>query len=680
MSKKSRKSKKSILLGIIFVLCLALGPFSSFDKGVRCKAEDYTPGEDSTYDSYPYTLDAYLVEIRVNEDNTLNITEKIKANFKQPRHGIYRKIPLKNEVIRADGSKSTVRAKVSNVMVADVPFEEYKENGYWFIKAGDPAFVLTGTKVYTIQYTYKLGKDPLKDKDEFYFNIIGPEWDAPIGNIGFKITMPKDFDASALGFSSGVKGSVGSEHVVYEADGRTIAGAYEGILDPGEALTVRCELPEGYFTGGSSTWDFPGWIYIVFILPVVFVVIAGILWHKYGRDDKVVETVEFYPPEGFNSMEVGFLYKGSVDDMDVLSLLIELANKGYIALEEIEETGLFKKKKSFKITKIREYDGNNINEKLFFQGLFAPKMAAMSFKDMLAGQPPRYEESMNTVTASDLQYRFYKTISQIKSNVNSSENKDKIFESGLNGKRAIIILMIVFAFIGITIPPLMDMEQMIFLMIFAVVFPGIGFAVLMSMVFSGPQTIYVNGKPKKSSWGTKLFGLIWGGIFGGAPWVFLVLPNLLDEPFYFIGYMLGIACITGMFFFNKFMPKRTPYGNQMLGKIMGFKNYLETAEKARLETMVAQDPEYFYRILPYTYVLGVSDKWISKFETILIQRPDWYYSPVGDSFSPAAFGDFMNQTMSTAQSTMASSPSDGGSGGGGGSSGGGSGGGGGGSW
>lgn len=678
MSKKSRKSKKSILLGIIFVLCLALGPFSSFDKGVRCKAADYTPGEDSTYDSYPYTLDAYLVEIQVNEDNTLNITEKIKANFKQPRHGIYRKIPLKNEVIRADSSKSTVRAKVSNVTV-DVPFKEYREKGYWFIKAGDPAFLLTGTEVYTIQYTYKLGKDPLKDKDEFYFNIIGSEWDAPIGNIGFKITMPKDFDASALGFSSGVKGSVGSEHVVYEADGRTIVGAYEGILDPGEALTVRCELPEGYFTGGSSTWDFPGWIYIVFILPVVFVVIAGILWHKYGRDDKVVETVEFYPPEGFNSMEVGFLYKGSVDDMDVLSLLIELANKGYIALEEIEETGLFKKKKSFKITKIREYDGNNINEKLFFQGLFAPKMAAMSFKDMLTGQPPRYEESMNTVTASDLQYRFYKTISQIKSNVNSSENKDKIFESGLNGKRAIIILMIVFAFIGITIPPLMDMEQMIFLMIFAVVFPGIGFAVLMSMVFSGPQTIYVNGKPKKSSWGTKLFGLIWGGIFGGAPWVFLVLPNLLDEPFYFIGYMLGIACITGMFFFNKYMPKRTPYGNQMLGKIMGFKNYLETAEKARLETMVAQDPEYFYRILPYTYVLGVSDKWISKFETILIQRPDWYYSPVGDSFSPAAFGDFMNQTMSTAQSTMASSPSSDG-GGGGGSSGGGSGGGGGGSW
>jgi hypothetical protein len=31
---------------------------------------------------------------------------------------------------------------------------------------------------------------------------------------------------------------------------------------------------------------------------------------RFGNDEKVIETVEFYPPEGFNSAEVGFLYKG----------------------------------------------------------------------------------------------------------------------------------------------------------------------------------------------------------------------------------------------------------------------------------------------------------------------------------------------------------------------------------
>ena len=89
-----------------------------------------------------------------------------------------------------------------------------------------------------------------------------------------------------------------------------------------------------------------------------------------------------------------------------------------------------------------------------------------------------------------------------------------------------------------------------------------------------------------------------------------------------------------------------------------------------------ENPEYFYNILPYAYVLGVSDKWIKKFESISLQAPSWYDSP--NTFDMRTFGTFMNSTMSSAQSNMSYSDSGGSSGGG--SSGGGSGGGGGGSW
>ena len=128
---------------------------------------------------------------------------------------------------------------------------------------------------------------------------------------------------------------------------------------------------------------------------------------------------------------------------------------------------------------------------------------------------------------------------------------------------------------------------------------------------------------------------------------------------------------------SKYLAKRTEYGNEILGKLKGFKNFLVTAEKDKLEAMVMQDPTYFYNILPYTYVLGVSDKWIKKFESISIQAPNWYDSP--NVFDIATFGSFMNNTMTSAQSAMSSSPSSDSSGGssGGGSSGGGSGGGGG---
>ena len=95
-----------------------------------------------------------------------------------------------------------------------------------------------------------------------------------------------------------------------------------------------------------------------------------------------------------------------------------------------------------------------------------------------------------------------------------------------------------------------------------------------------------------------------------------------------------------------------------------------------------ENPTYFYDILPYTYVLGVSEKWIERFEVISLQEPDWYVNST--NFSVVTFGSFMNNTMSSAGSAMTSYPSSNSSSGsfgsGGGFSGGGSGGGGGGSW
>ena len=146
---------------------------------------------------------------------------------------------------------------------------------------------------------------------------------------------------------------------------------------------------------------------------------------------------------------------------------------------------------------------------------------------------------------------------------------------------------------------------------------------------------------------------------------------------YLITYIIGIICIVVLIVFAKIMPKRTPFGNEILGKLRGFKRFLETAEKPQLEALVNENPEYFYNILPYTYALGVSKVWMSRFETIAMQAPDWYVSYNTSTFDMHEFNYFMNDTMKSAQSAMSSSPS---SDSGGGSSGDGSGGGGGGSW
>ena len=631
-------------------------------------SNNITPSKNGLYSGLDYVIDAYDVYIKVNNDNTYEITEKITAFFNVSKHGIYRKIPKTNTVERLDGTTSTNNARITNITI-DNEYSKSTSNGNVVLQIGDATRTITGSKTYTISYTYNIGNDKNNNYDEFYFNIIGTEWDTVIGNVTFKIEMPKSFDTTKLGFSSGVKGSTDNTNVEYIVEGNTITGEYKDILKAGEALTIRCGLEEGYFEKQKIQLD--NIQIIIIIVLILSVLISLVLWKSYGKDDQYVETVEFYPPNNINSLEAGFLYNGKASSLDVTSLLIYLANKGYIKITETEIPGLFSKQKSFTITKLKEYDGNNINELTFLDGLFKCKRKYLNSSQQT-------DPNVQEVTELDLYHRFYKTSDSIILNINSKENRSKIFEKKADSKKKLIILMIIIAFALVTYPAYYAYGQTALVVITLILlFPGFGFPIMISHVFGKPGTIYVNGKPTKSKATNVIFGLIFGLFFGGFPWLTMVFPILSENPIYLGIHIFGLVCIAIMTICYTYMEKRTKYGNEMLGKLSGFKTYLETAEKAQLEALVMQNPTYFYDILPYAYVLGVSDKWISKFETIGIEQPSWYSGR--DDFSIHTFSKFMSETMSSASSSMSSGSSSSGSSGGG-SSGGGSGGGGGGSW
>lgn len=681
-----------------------------------------TPSQSGLYNHFDYVIDKYDVNIKVNENNTFDVTETITAYFNISKHGIYRTIPLRNEITRLNGTTSKNRAKVTNLIV-DHDYSTSRENNYLKIKIGSASYTLTGEQTYVIKYNYNIGKDPVKDYDELYYNIIGNEWDTVIGNITFTITMPKSFDSSKLGFSSGKYGSTDNDLVKYVVNDNVITGSYNGILGAGSALTIRCELPEGYFVGAST---YSSSVYLMFIIPILSLVVALFIWYKYGHNENVVETVEFYPPEGFNSLEIGYLYKGKADNKDVTSLLVYLANKGYIKINDnkidlnsktislnensknranqkisqlqkqiqeemerdpnspkikyyrnmidvyknidapidYEQYGLkssvkkLNKDNDFLIEKIKNYDGEKLNEQWFLEGLF--------------------EYDRTEVKLKQLYNKFYLTMNPILSNINTEENKHKLFEKNGSKKALIIILMIISLITTIFTPTTeyASSEELlitIFLSLFYIPFFAVG-------IFSSTPSSF------------RIIWLSFTTIHCMA--FFSIMPitqAMFSESIYFIGVIIGFLCLISIsILLSKLMKKRTPYGAEMLGKIKGFKNFLETAEKDKLEALVMENPTYFYDILPYTYVLGVSDKWIKKFEAISLQAPNWYDSST--VFDVSSFGKFMNKTMKRAESSMSSSYSGGSSGGssssgssgggssGGGSSGGGSGGGGGGSW
>ena len=56
-----------------------------------------------------------------------------------------------------------------------------------------------------------------------------------------------------------------------------------------------------------------------FRLSIGVLVITAVLFVLFGRDEKIIPSIQYQPPQGMDSAVVGYVVDGSVDDKDVIS-------------------------------------------------------------------------------------------------------------------------------------------------------------------------------------------------------------------------------------------------------------------------------------------------------------------------------------------------------------------------
>lgn len=566
-----------------------------------------------------FYIENYDVNLKVNEDKSVLVTENIQVQFTNPSHGIIRAIPYKN-------------ASISNVRVNN-PYSMSYGNSELKIKIGDPDRYINGKQDYNIQYRYTIHDT----NNEFYFNIIGTEWPVEINNASFIVDMPKDFDFEKAGLSIGQYGTVGfKDTAFYQKEGNSICGKITQPLPAYNGITLRIEVPEDYFTN-VQTMDLMKRNTMIGI--ILLTLISFLLWFIFGKDEHVTPVVTFYPPKGINSLEAEMIYKESSSSDGLVALLIELAGKGYISIKD--DTTI----NNFTITKRKEYDGDNQLEKRFLSNLFEKSVNSISTK-VLQKSSNFYVQCQTLLSLCNLKENIYFERSLLK-----NLNKFIIFIC-ITG----ILLLTLLAFGNYDIAQLLNNAGLL-------IFPIIAIVVILGSKFHP-------------------FLILWGFMFGGVPLLFLIseigynpqnIPTICTG---IIGTIISYICL-------KQMAKKNKHGREIMSQLLGLKKFLEVAEKHRLESLVSENPSYFYDILPYAYILGVSDKWIEKFQSIMNKNPDWYS---GSHFNAHRFHSFTsNMASATIPTTQnggikESSGSSHSSSGGGGFSGGGHGGGGGSSW
>ncbi|MGI6168213.1 MAG: DUF2207 domain-containing protein [Christensenellales bacterium] len=634
------KKRIAALCGLLLLTTIFFSMFVGLQEN---KVHAYDP-------SYRYFTD-YSVNIDIQENNVYNIQETIVCDYTrlaERGHGIVRSIPTSLNFQMPDGQTRRYRSYVNNLQVDSHPYSTESSSGYLDIYIGDPDAYASGIVTYQISYQYDIGDLGVEGRDFVYFNIIGTNWNADIAQASFTVTLPKAFDSEKVWAFYGAYGHTSSLNTVITDN--TISGETRDLA-AFEGITLQVDLPADYFVGERSGLPASTPIIIVSVLLAA----AGVVcWFLFGRDKQPIPVVNFSPPDGLDPAQLGYIADNTADNKDLSALVIYWADQGLLRIDEI-------KKGKFSLTRLASLpDAAPKHQQVMWEGLF---------------------KSGDTVELASLKENFYTTMQAAISALKLffSTSATRLYTKKSTALRGLFLVLMGLPLFLAAFSLFLHREGELVVALFlgglmALVFICVGVLLTARSSFSKVHRVLRLVLPLLVL--VALYGLL-----------FALLDGIKEESLLFVTFICSVILLI----FGASMRRHTPQGQRWIGDIMGFRNFIVYAEKDRILQMVNEDPQYFYHILPYAHVLGVTDKWAKNFDQIGITppQPDWYGGYYGGNlFTTALFLSSFNRSMNSMNTHFTSRPpsssggfsSGGGGFGGGGFSGGGFGGGGGGGW
>ncbi len=582
--------------------------------------------------SYEHIV-SYTADITVHVDNSVNVLESIVYNTgTESHHGIFRDIYLYS----SQGRKMEIDdVRVTDEVGKPYIFTTFREGDYFRIKIGDPDRVFSGQKTYNIYYRATKAVGQFENFDEIYWDVTGNGWNMPILYSSAVVTFPSNAISTQAACYFGVIGSTNT--CTYEKKGEKFYFVAPRELHSGEGLTIAAGINKGVIHPYTPSDERSLFItmylgYIVSILlPIVVLVLSFLYWKKYGRDPRGTGVIvpQYDVPDNLTPMEVAALAQQKITSKDISAEIIYLATRGYLKIVQVESKLLWLIKQfDYKLVKLKDADDSlNKFDRTLLDALFNMQtspfpLAPQFLKNIFKSKSHNTSVDVGTVGEKSVLLSELRDVFYMHAQTVSKEAMNSLVQKGYY--RNLGRMKGGLSFNGSVV--------------------GIAFAIVI---------------------GSLVFGVLIGSIFFPAHTDVFILSLIL------CGAIISVV--------TYFSPAKTPKGVALKEYILGLKDYLQIAEKSRLEFHNAPDkkPEFFEKLLPYAMVLGVAEIWAKEFDGIYNVAPQWYSGSTGSMFNASIFYSSLSSFSANAEISLTSTP--GGSGGGG-SSGGGGGGGGGGSW
>jgi Predicted membrane protein (DUF2207)/PEGA domain len=622
-----------------------------------------------------YSIERFDTAIHIQPDSSITVNETIAVTFSDYRHGIYRDI-------RSDGLDIQILG-VTDEKGNPRPYTE----GSWTdgpeVKIGDANITVIGPQTYIIAYKVRGAMTFFDDHDELYWNATGTEWAVPIASATAVVYPPDNFKKGTptMKCYTGPEGSTEEQcHTVYDKTRNTATYSTDGALSEYSGLTLVLGLPPNtverpakisvtsnesgadvlldgakacetdcsldYVTPGTHTLEVskfgytgfekttlilkPGdsvdeqaelrqtWWYTLGLQ--LFWILAGLfalypLWAfwKKGRDPKGrgVIVPQYDPPDQLRPGAFGTLVDEKADLRDLSATIVDLAVRGYLQIKVLPKAlGLLIKEDDYELLRLDKPKpgdpGLTEFEKKFEDALFV---------------------SEKPITVSDLGKQLY---NEILDPTKPSDPKQAVQEFKKKVEDSVST--------PVSTRKMSDLQNHFYSKL-----PELKESLYDFLVKKG----YFEVSPDKTRTAYLAKGII-------LLFVSFFLLNLLGSSLFFLPLILALglhAVLT--LILSPFMPRKTADGVQAYEHILGFKMYLEIAEKDRLKWQEKEN--LFYEYLPYAMTLGIADKWSKAFKDTFAQPPDWYVGSTGP-FRPMIFVGDLGHFSGRMGSAMASTP------------------------
>ena len=589
-------------LALLFAVLILLFPLA-FQKGNGGGMSAVTANADWSNDA-KISVQKYDVHMILREDRKIEVQESVTVKFlRQGLTMFYRSLPT-------DGARyENIQAECKGndgfyFYVAD------NEEVSGFIDINCVGNANAGkTWTYDLSYVMEQGADTLKNG--MTVDVVGFGWQVPLNDVTVQVDFPQkptssEIYADVFGAESGNKvtqtwSNEGKTLTLYtEKLNMTYSERYDEWVAGG--ITLEFTLPEGVLESYASTRFLTKDMWKIVLACVAGVVIAVLFAVLLGKKRDVVTVVNISAPDDMDPMKMGKWIDGAVNNEDITSMLYYFANKGYlkIDLNDQDDPTL--------IGIVDELPSDApVYEKTLFKGLF-------DGAKVVSEEKPFEETTANTVRAvkvSALEGKFFQASQTAMKQV---PDAPPMYE-----KKSI------FAYVS---GPIIGLLLAFLIPFFISKRIGGGYEYYFGAILAIP--LFVNAligylsenyrfkwKAGKRRWLLILQIII--AVSFTLIFVFLVAEHVMTE------YEKAVLCI-GVFvahFATQRALSRTEKYLKALENILGFKQFIVVTEEDKIKFMLEENPELYYKVLPYAQVLGVTDEWEGKFKKLLVQPPSW---------------------------------------------------------